>query len=90
MTTVGKPVRLREVPCPVCSHPLSGATGLDTVGGPSPGDISVCIRCAAVLQFTDALTPMLATDEAIKDLSASQRRLVLKLRALVWKRNHQH
>jgi len=37
--------------CPSCGKLLDGATGIDTNNLPAPGDVSVCIYCAAVLRF---------------------------------------
>lgn len=43
--------RYREQPCPACGHKLSAASGVDHDRRPRPGDVSVCIMCAAVLIF---------------------------------------
>jgi len=42
---------LNEMKCPVCSALLDGATNLRGQGKPNPLDLTVCIYCAAMLQF---------------------------------------
>lgn len=44
-------MRVGEDRCPACGHRLTHATGISTDSPPEPGDLSVCIRCAAVLIF---------------------------------------
>jgi hypothetical protein len=42
--------------CPHCGQELDAATDTFRVGArPKPGDISVCLYCAAILQFNAAL-----------------------------------
>lgn len=46
-----------ECCCPVCQSQLNGATPADFGDArPEPGNISLCINCAAVLVFADDLT----------------------------------
>lgn len=48
MITTRTPVVL----CPVCGHTLDAASSLTTPEArPEPGDFTVCIECARVLQF---------------------------------------
>jgi hypothetical protein len=46
-------VRVPESKCPNCQHSMDGAADLagDVDSGPSPGDLSVCLHCATMLQF---------------------------------------
>jgi hypothetical protein len=48
-------VKLDSNPCcPKCETVLDGATDLDGKGvAPSPGDITMCIYCHTVMEFTD-------------------------------------
>lgn len=43
-------------PCPSCEHPIAGVYALTRDSSPSPGGLSICPRCGAVLIFTDALS----------------------------------
>jgi hypothetical protein len=42
-----------ETPCPACGAVFDAASGDDC--RPEPGALSICIRCAAMLQFTSTL-----------------------------------
>lgn len=49
--------------CPNCTHILEEATGVTTDDAPKPGDVTLCIYCAAVLVFTDDMMVRLPTEE---------------------------
>ena len=38
--------------CPSCRYRTDAAMGIDTTGAPTPGDVSICLNCAAVNVFT--------------------------------------
>lgn len=62
--------RLPASQCPYCETKLDAATDLETVVMPKPGDISICIKCAQLLIFTDDLTlrkPIPADEIVITD-----------------------
>jgi hypothetical protein len=42
--------------CPSCRAKLEAVTSLKHNDQPKPGDISVCLYCAAVLQFGNGMT----------------------------------
>jgi hypothetical protein len=43
-----------ETPCPACGRTLDGALAMaHDGGGPKPGDVTVCIDCESLLEFTD-------------------------------------
>lgn len=42
-------------PCPYCGTALDAASNSEAAK-PSPGDISICVKCAGVCKFGDALT----------------------------------
>jgi hypothetical protein len=49
--------RLPESPCPACGRTLDGALAMAHDGaGPSPGDVTVCIDCEALLEFGEGHT----------------------------------
>ena len=37
--------------CPACGHEFDAATNMTDTAAPKPGDLSVCISCATVLEF---------------------------------------
>ena len=41
--------------CPACQAPLNRATHPTARVGPKPGDLNVCIRCAVVMMWDEAL-----------------------------------
>jgi hypothetical protein len=42
--------------CPACLAPLNRASHPTARVGPKPGDLNVCIHCAAVMMYGDDLT----------------------------------
>jgi hypothetical protein len=47
--------RLKPCPCPNCGYGLDAATAAFEDVRPKPGDLTVCIKCAALLEFTDGM-----------------------------------
>lgn len=45
----------KPVMCPVCGHVMNGASTPNGVVMPEPGMFAVCMRCAAVSQYTEAM-----------------------------------
>lgn len=43
---------LKLSPCPNCGYGMDAATAAFEDVRPEPGDLSVCIKCAALLEFT--------------------------------------
>jgi len=41
--------------CPKCGYLLDACTAVDGTKGPKPGDVTVCIGCAQVLEYLDGL-----------------------------------
>jgi hypothetical protein len=72
---VKDPVRVPASPCPTCGTELDGAAN---VHGPSPlpepGDLTVCIECAALLTYSATLSLVaLPENEAPPELLDIQR-----------------
>lgn len=56
-----KTFRLEVQLCPKCGYTLDAATKVEgTKGAPEPGDLTVCLGCASVLQFGPELKLCLA------------------------------
>jgi hypothetical protein len=54
MANEGDKYRFEKLNCPVCSHKLDSATKMmsdGSVGGPAPGDVTVCLYCTSWLEF---------------------------------------
>ena len=67
-----------EAACPHCRRRLDAATGFDE-HAPRPGDLSICLYCSAVLQFTPTGF-VLFPEHEIKALPASTRAVLAKAR----------
>ena len=65
-------MRSTELPgpirCPQCSYEMTDASGVGHNERPSPGDWTVCIRCAAVLRFTEEIGVREASGKELAEL----------------------
>lgn len=52
-----------ECTCPCCGYKLSAATPVEGTHNPRPGDVSVCLNCGHMLQFTDNLSVKSVTED---------------------------
>lgn len=57
--------------CPACGHKIDRASSMDDAT-PSAGDISICIRCAAVNLFAGDLTLRRPTADELDALKRSE------------------
>lgn len=80
MTTT---TRTPPVRCPACDHLVDAATSTQGEATPSPGDLSVCVYCAAVLEFADDLRLTLMTQEQVDALEPEIRAAVTSARSVV-------
>lgn len=88
----GNPLPLS--PCPKCGSPNDAATSCDETdpeekARPVPGDVTVCIRCAAILQFTETMAVkevQLEELDADDDTKFQLRRLQQHVRRIDWKK----
>lgn len=62
------------VKCPTCGYECDAATCIHGEHRPRPGDISLCINCGDVLQFSSDYTVKIATLSALVSLSPKQHR----------------
>ena len=46
---------LKMTPCPRCGKPLDAATCISSHDTPDPGDISICMYCAQLLEYDKGL-----------------------------------
>jgi hypothetical protein len=73
--------KLTPAACPTCGKVLDSAMCLTTENTPSPGDLSVCIQCLALLQFTENLGLDLCDEATLDDPEALAE--VAKIRAAI-------
>lgn len=64
---LGEPHHTSEMKCPNCGVTNDAASGLGHSDQPAPGDIAICIDCAAILIYTPFSTLRIATPD---DLSS--------------------
>lgn len=50
-----KTIRLSQNPCPWCGYEIDSHTDAVGIASPSPGDVSVCLSCGGLLQFSKKL-----------------------------------
>lgn len=78
-------MRLKADKCPNCGYKLDAATSATGAGDPSPGDLTVCVRCAAVLVFTSEMAHRKFSEEETQGLDPETRALVVKAQqAIMW------
>lgn len=69
--------------CPACSHPLESDTAVIGAGAPRPGDLTVCINCAACLVFDEFLNRRLARLQDLKDVNREDLLAIGQLQAAI-------
>jgi RNase P subunit RPR2 len=57
------PQKIKGSFCPSCFTMLDAVTSMETKGAdlPKPGDFTLCIKCHAVLKFTDDMTLVMSS-----------------------------
>jgi hypothetical protein len=62
-------IRMPETNCPSCKKILDAATPMEEGATPSPGDVSVCCYCHAVLQYSDDMRLIHADADVIAEVT---------------------
>lgn len=65
--------------CLSCSHRHDRATCVGDEGSPSPGDVTVCIRCGHIMAFSTDLSLRELNDEEMHAIAGDKRVLVVQL-----------
>lgn len=73
---------LPEQPCPACGKLLDAANGEDNVA-PEPGNLTVCIHCAAILEFDAGLKLLPLSPDEIAGLPARERAELFRVQAAI-------
>lgn len=73
--------------CPKCNAKLDGVTEMGEGDGlPNPGDVSVCLYCATILRFDDALVPKEITADDMDDMDNETVILLHRMQNVVYAR----
>ena len=75
--------RVKTSPCPSCRYELDAATKVSgDHGGPDPGDLTVCLNCGTILQFTPILGLEKASRAVLSDfLDKEPNNFIMLMRA---------
>ena len=60
-------------PCPECGAMLEAATSVLGTTGPTPGDMTICYKCRALLAFGENLVLRRCTDDELSQMNAVER-----------------
>ena len=66
--------------CPNCGHKLRRASGINTEGPPTPGDITICIKCGKILEFQPDMT---TATISIRDLPPTTQQIIRQGQAAI-------
>lgn len=73
-----------DAKCPSCGTALNAATATELPGGaPSPGDLTVCLQCAVILQFGEGLTQTIAPRELLLNLDPMTSNRLLAVQCMI-------
>ena len=70
-------------PCPHCHKVMDAATHEDRVVRPKPGDISICIYCAGVAQFSPELALVAFSEDEMRHLPGATRADIREAQATI-------
>ncbi len=83
--------KIRKSSCPECGYEMDGATHCSDVEAmPDKGDISVCIECAAFLQFGDDLILEPMPESVWDDIHPESASQLLQIRKQILSRGKLH
>ena len=72
-----------DAKCPVCGTPLPLASAIQGDHEPKPGDLSLCIHCAAYLEMDDDLNLKVFPTEQLLELPDETRMLLTRARLAI-------
>lgn len=64
--------RLPASKCPECGEKVDAATHVSSMEMPSPGDVSLCLYCGALLEYDALLHSVPMRDATRRDMIANQ------------------
>lgn len=74
--------------CSICHHELSGATQINGIDKPKPGDVSLCIECGNIAIFCDDLQLRQATKEEILEILRDPETAIMQAIIFFAKKTH--
>ena len=66
-----------ESSCPSCGEAMTGAAGVESDDAPTPGDISVCLYCRALLVFGNDLKLRMPTDAELIEMAGNKQMIAI-------------
>jgi hypothetical protein len=75
--------RLPPSLCPDCGYQLDCATGVDNDDRPSPGDLTLCLKCTQFLQYNDDMVLVPLAPHTLRGLPAPTRDMLFKARRVL-------
>ena len=72
--------------CPKCGYFFDSATCVDETKGdiePTAGDISLCVNCAAILEFDENLKLRMCDDKTINELDDELLNEIIKVKTSI-------
>lgn len=70
-------------PCPQCGYELSGAMAVDGRFAPRSGDLTVCVKCGALLVYGEGLRPRRMTDNDLRLVPPQEKYTLLTVQEAV-------
>ena len=83
----GSDMRFPLTACPMCNHQLDAATCTTGDHKPAPGDLTVCIECATILEFDPDLSVRVVGPSVLAALDDDTRAHLALVRAAIRKVN---
>ncbi len=71
-----KTTRFKNNDCPSCGFMLNAADGVNHGEAPMPGDITICINCTELLEFSDDMSLVKLSDDKKKGLSDEETKTI--------------
>jgi hypothetical protein len=71
--SMGRTTRVASDACPACGTINDAATPIGSRGGPSPGDVGVCLGCASVVVYDKNLKLRRPTGKEMREFAKDER-----------------
>ena len=76
--------RTKENQCPYCGYKIDAASDIaDEKNTPKKGDVSICIKCAGLMTFTEDCSLVEMTQEEFHELPDEVKKQLAKLRICI-------
>lgn len=85
---LGKDHLIRKNTCSICHHQLDGATQINGINKPKPGDVSLCIECGNIAIFGNDLELRQPTSEENQVLQKDH--IIISAQAIIFATKKTH